>query len=95
MSVKHETLTVGTTPTALTTNRPDTSGNNYEVARSVVISNEGAVSVFIGGAGVTSTDYGFRLSAGATLAFDLIRSDSPMAVVASGTAVVRVLHLGV
>lgn len=95
MSIKHDTVTVGTSATALTTPVADQSGNNYEIARSVRIENAGSVSVFLGGNDVTSADYGMELAAGEHVELDLGLTDVPYGVVASGTADVRLLHLGV
>jgi hypothetical protein len=94
MAVQHRTPTVGTTATDITSEVRDALG--YEdVARSMSIQNESGVTVYVGGPGVTSTDYGYAIPAGGEVAFDLRRSDVLFAAVAVGTAQVRVLHTGV
>jgi hypothetical protein len=94
MAVQHRTVTVGTTATDLTSEVRDALG--YEdVARSMSIQNESGVTVYIGGPGVTATDYGYALPASSEVAFDLRRSDVLFAAVAAGTAPIRVLHTGV
>lgn len=95
MSIQHASVSVGTTPTSLTAGVNDTTGNNYDTARSVVLTNAGSASVFVGGPTVTTSDYGYELKAGERLALDLLRYDEPFGVVASGTVEVLALHTGV
>lgn len=94
MAVRHASVPVGTAATDLLTGSPDISGYQ-DIARSVLLTNTSAVNVFIGGPGVTTTNYGYVLAAGATLGLDLKNDDVPFGVVATGTATVRALHTGV
>lgn len=95
MAVSHSSVTVGTTAASLTAGVDDASGNNYDVARRVILTNTGATDVYIGGSGVTTSAYGYKLAASASLALELISGDEPFGIVSTGTAVVRVLHTGV
>ena len=94
MAFRHASVTVTTTPKDLLAGAPDISGYQ-DVARSVLLTNEGDVTVFIGGPAVTSTNYGYTLPAAGVISFDLKNDDVPYGVVASGTAIVRALHAGV
>jgi hypothetical protein len=91
MAVDHDNVTVGTSATSLLSATADSQGNHQ---RSVLLSEPGA-TMYVGGLGVTTTDYGYKLEAGGELALDLFAGDELYAVVASSTAVVRVLHTGV
>lgn len=93
MSVKHATVTVGVAAVSLTAGIADAAGDKY--ARSVVITNEGAATVFIGGSGVTTADYGHKLATGGVLTIDLGPKDEPFAIAATAGHTVRVLHVGV
>lgn len=95
MAVKHSSVTVGDEAGSLLAGVADEGGNNYDVARSVVLTNASGATVYVGGPGVTTTEYGYALASGASLSLDLGLEDIPFAVVATGTATVRVLHLGV
>lgn len=94
MSVKHSSVTVGTSASSLLGGVVDGSGNKGDVAFSSVFTNIGATSVFIGSAAVTTSSYGYELKAGASIALDLTAGDDPYGVVATGTAVVKYLHTG-
>lgn len=94
MAVKHAEVTVTTTAANIVAGVPDTSGQ-YEVSRTVVLQNESEVDVFLGGTGVTTTAYGYKLVPDAEASFDLSFDDFLFAVVATGTATVRALHIGV
>lgn len=87
MSVKHASVSVGTTATSLLTGVTDINEN-----RSIVLTNAGSASVYIGGSDVTTSVYGYELAAGGELAIDLQQGDVPYGVVASGTVTVRALH---
>lgn len=96
MSVKHSnSVVVAVTATSLTAPVADHSGNNYEVARSLVLTNTGSVDLFLGGSDVTSASFGYKLAAGKEMSLDLGRGDELFAAVATGTSTVRILHLGV
>ena len=94
MAVKYATVSVGTTATSLLGGVSDESGPTN--TRSVLLTNKGASSVYVGGADVTaSASGGYELAAGAEVALDLSRGDVPYGRVASGTVDVGVLHTGV
>jgi hypothetical protein len=96
VAVKHSTVTVGIAATDLISPVADASGNNYDLARRVTISNPGSVSVFIGGPGVTTTDFGYELKATSQVSFDLHQTDVLYGVVIGpGTQNVHLLHLAV
>lgn len=90
MSVRHASVTVGTTATSLIAGVSDINAN-----RSIVLTNKGAVSVFVGGSDVTTSAYGYELAAGGELALDLKSGDVPYGIAASAGQTVRVLHTGV
>lgn len=92
MAIKFATVSVGTTATSLVGGVADESGSTR--VRSVLLANQGASSVFVGGSDVT-TAAGYELAAGAEVALDLDAGDVPYGVVASGTVDVGVLHTGV
>jgi hypothetical protein len=89
MSVKHSKTDVGTSAVALTAGVADQAGQSFD--RSILVSNRGAASVFLGGSDVTTTDFGYELVAGGEIALELA-GDELYAVAASGTQTVRVLH---
>lgn len=97
MAIAHGTIEVGTTAVNLLTGVPDRGFQHVDNSpdRTVVLINEGAVEVYLGGPGVTDSDYGYPLAPGGEVAVDLVDSDVLWAVVAAGTATVRALHLGV
>lgn len=88
MAVAHDTVTVGTTAVAI--NLTEASGNRP--GQSVLVSAAG--DVFIGGPGVTTADYGFKVADGAPLAADLSGGDVLYAIAAADVEV-HVLYLGV
>lgn len=96
MAVEHARVSVGTTATLLSTSV--TPGASMPtVAHSVAVQSpsDASASVFIGGSGVTTSSYGFELTAGSAIAFDLAAGESIYAVVASGTETVNVVRLSV
>lgn len=92
--IKHNKVTVTTTAVSLKGTLVDTSQDG-EIVRSVLYTNTGAVTVYLGGSDVTSSSYGYALAAGASVALDLYRGDEVWAVTASGSADVIGLHSGV
>lgn len=85
MSVASQAVTVATTATQLT------GGDTGAKSGSFAVANNGAATVYIGGAGVT-TATGFPIAAGASMGFDLrSATDEVYGIVASGTVEVRVL----
>ena len=97
MAIKHASATVAATATDLVTAVADRTGHSDagRTSRTVLVQNNSAVTVYLGGPGVTSTSYGYALAAGAEWAGELQPDDVLFGAVASGTAAVNVLHLGV
>lgn len=92
MAVAHSTVTVGTAAVSLI-DVNDTAGDKY--SRTVLLSNPGTNSVFLGGPDVTTGDFGYELQAGGEVSIDLGVRDVPYAIAAAPGESVRVLHLGV
>lgn len=90
MATSHARVTVGTTPTRLDT--APAAGEELGGEHLRVQSPTGAVAVFVGGPGVTTTSYGHELVAGQQLAVELGPDDELYGVVATGTQVVNVLR---
>lgn len=91
MSVAHNLVSVTTTATNILAGVTDARGGS----RSVSVQNVSSVTVYLGGQGVTSTNYGFALAAGSSVSYDLDKGERLYAVVATGTASVATLHTGV
>lgn len=89
MAVTHNIVSVGTTATVISTAANDREGH------SVLVQNPSAsTTVYIGGAGVTTTDYGCALAGGADISVDLQQGEILYGVVASSTQNVNVLRAG-
>lgn len=96
MAVTHAQIEVGTMATELTA--VDTSNTFGEVGQSLLVQNEdNNVAVYIGDVDVTSSVYGFKLSAATSQIFPitLAPGEQIYGIVASGTATVNVIHQGV
>jgi hypothetical protein len=89
MAVRSAAVTVGIAATLLNTGT-DTGPSGS----SVTVVNASAGDVFVGGPDVTTAN-GVRLAAGGSLSADLTEGEHLHAIVAAGTADVRVLHVGV
>jgi len=90
MAVTHGQVSVGTTATLLSSTSAGRDG------QTVLVQNpSGGVNVYIGGAGVTTTAYGYLLIGGSAFAIDLQDGEGLYAVVASSTQTVGVLRQGV
>lgn len=101
MAVAHARVTVGDTAARLDTTVEDdysTGPGTHQVYRyghSITVHNRGAVSVFLGGAGVTAAA-GFELAAGADLTLNLKEGDELYGVcAATQSAACHVLQVGV
>lgn len=90
MTVNHSTKTVGTTATPLFA-----VNDNFTQRRrgTFSVQNNSASTVFVGGPGVTTSSFGYKLVAGDSMAFDLGPSDILYAVVASGTADINLMQV--
>lgn len=83
-------VTVGTTPTLLTTTETDTMAGS----RLLVRNSSATASVFLGGSGVTTAN-GYEVPSGASVSLVLDSGDALYAVVGVGTIDVHVLRIGV
>ncbi len=90
MGVSHSRISVGTTATQLSSNYSGKDGQSLNVQNPV-----GGVDVYIGGAGVTTTSYGYLLKAETSLGIELQEHENLYAVVATGTQTVNVILQGV
>lgn len=93
MTVQHASLSVGTTALSVRSTIADKSGvGNDSVAFTVTLTNEGSNPVYIGGTGVTTAAYGYKLAASGEKTLDLGESDDPYVIAGTGTNTVRVLY---
>lgn len=86
MTVEHSRPSVGTTATLV--------ARAIGVVEQVSVQNPSAVSVYLGGAGVTSSAYGYALAPSETFTADLPVGAALYGVVATTTSTVNVLHIG-
>lgn len=90
MALVHGVVTVGTTATLLSAVEAGRDG------QTVLVQNPtGGANVFLGGAGVTTTSFGFLITAGSAFAIDLQIGESLFGVVATSSQSVSVLQQGV
>ena len=89
MAVSHSRVSVGTTATKLTSDYDGKDGQTISVQNPA-----GGVDVFLGGAGVTTTSYGFLLGAGISFSVELQDDEKLYAVVTTGTQTVNILRQG-
>jgi hypothetical protein len=89
MAVTHARVSVGTTATKLTSDYEGKDGQTINVQNPT-----GGVSVYIGGDGVTTTDYGFLLKADSSFSIELQDDEKLYAVVASSTQTVNIIRQG-
>lgn len=91
MAISHAIVSVGTTATAL-----NASLDGGKDGSTISVQNPtGGATVFIGGAGVTTSSYGFSLGAATTFTIELNQGETLYGVVASSTQSVAVLRQGV
>jgi hypothetical protein len=89
VAVTHNIVSVGATATIISNAENDRDGH------SVLVQNPSAsVTVYIGGAGVTTASYGVALAGGADISIDLLQGEVLYGVVASSTQNVNVLRAG-
>lgn len=89
MAVTHSIVSVGTTATVISTAANDRDGH------AVCVQNpSSSTTVYIGGTGVTTTDYGVALAGGADISIDLLQGEILYGIVASSTQNVNVLRAG-
>lgn len=90
MSVSSRAVTVTTEPTLL-----DATGSDNAIDQSFSFHNGSAVTVYVGGSNVSTTN-GAPVAANSwSPGIDLSSGDNVYAIVAAGTAEVRVLEVGV
>jgi hypothetical protein len=89
MAVTHQRVSVGITATKLTLDADGKDGQTLNVQNPT-----GGVSVYLGGAGVTTTSYGYLLSAGADFSIELDDDEKLFAVVAASTQTVNIIRQG-
>lgn len=89
MPVSHNRISVGTEATKLTNDFDGRDGQTINVQNPA-----GGVDVYLGGAGVTTTDYGYLLKAETSFSIELQDDEKLYAVVASGTQTVNVIRQG-
>jgi hypothetical protein len=83
----HGAVSVSTTPTALRV-----GASNMANRRSILIQNQGPLSVYIGGASVTTAN-GWELALKSSIEFAMSESQTLYAIAASGTHNVRILEV--
>ncbi len=93
MATKHASPTVGTSAVDLgadySTRRPD------DLVMCMTVQNTTSNPIYLGGPGVTTSNYGVRLDAGAIAAFDLQSDDTIWAIAGQGGNVIHTLMTGV
>ena len=89
MAVNHQVVAVQTTATAISI--PQANQIPYESKVSYSFQNlDATIPVYIGGAGVTTSSYGYALFAGQVYSADMLPSDIIYAISSSGTPSVAV-----
>lgn len=94
MAIKHARQIVGTTPVDLSAAIPGATLRPGLASRTISVQNGGTADVLLGGADVSSTNFGYTLPVGQAVSLDCGWGDRIFAVVASGTQTVNVLVLG-
>tara|TARA_R110000782_G_scaffold195711_2_gene285171 strand:- start:2697 stop:2990 length:294 start_codon:yes stop_codon:yes gene_type:complete len=90
MSTKHETKTLTTAGVAYEIIAA-IGGNGTDVT---IQNNDAFEDVFIGGAGVLTTDFGFQIRAGTAISFELDGKDSIWAVAGVSGIAVNIMSIG-
>lgn len=85
----HETITLATAGTAYEI-IPELGGNGKDVT---IQNNNVSASVLIGGPGVTTSDYGFKIVPNAAISFELDGTDSIWAVSSTSGATVNIMRI--
>ena len=89
MATVHQTHTLTNAGTAYEI-LPAIGGNGKDVT---IQNNNATASILIGGPGVTTTDYGFKILPNAAISFELDGSDSIWAVSSTDEATVHTLRI--
>lgn len=89
MATVHETFTLTTSGTAYEI-IPALGGNGKDVT---IQNNNASASILIGGPGVTTTDFGFKLVPGAAISFNLDPKENVWAVSSTSAATVNIMRM--
>ena len=92
MAINHALVSVGTTATLLTV---AASGGGKDSSTILIQNPSGGQAVYLGGAGVTSSDYGYKLAVDSNISIELNQDEALYGVVAATTQSVAVLRQGV
>jgi len=96
MSLSHSLVTLSTTAQIISIAAEDEIPYANELSISVQ-NTDASIVVYLGGAGVTSSSYGYKLLPGTVFTADISPNDELYAVAASGTpnvAIIKVQHNG-
>ncbi|CAB4156669.1 hypothetical protein UFOVP655_96 [uncultured Caudovirales phage] len=88
MGISHERVSIGTTATLISAMSVGRDG------QTVAIQNPTGSTVYLGGAGVTTSSYGYELGAGITFSIEMSHNEQLYGVVATGTQTVNVIRQG-
>ena len=89
MATVHETFTLTTSGTAYEI-IPALGGNGKDVT---IQNNNASASILIGGPGVTTSNYGFKIIPNAAISFELDGTDSIWAVSSTAEATVNIMRI--
>jgi len=89
MATVHQTITLTTSGTAYEI-IPELGGNGKDIT---IQNNNATANIFIGGSGVTTSDYGFRLIPNAAISFNLDPKENVWATSDANNAVVNVMKM--
>ena len=92
MAINHAIVSVGSTATLLTV---AASGGGKDGSTILIQNPSGGQAVYIGGAGVTTSSYGFILAVNSNMSIELNQDEAVYGVVDSSTQSVAVLRQGV
>jgi hypothetical protein len=89
MAITHERVSIGITPTQVSSNFGGKDGQTVSVQNPA-----GGATVYLGGDGVTTTSYGYALVAGSDFSVEMQDGEKLFGVVASSTQTVNVIRQG-
>ena len=89
MATVHETFTLTTSGTAYEI-IPELGGNGKDMT---IQNNNASATVRIGGPGVTTSNYGFKIIPNAAISFELDGTDSIWAVSSTAEATVNIMRI--
>jgi hypothetical protein len=89
MAILHERVSIGITPTQVSSNFAGKDGQTVSVQNPT-----GGATVYLGGEGVTTTSYGFELVEDVTFTIEMQNGEKLYGVVASSTQTVNVIRQG-